>query len=303
MDKAFRVVRVQSGKFSVSMNGEEKLVLVPKKLRYQSPEFVDPVSVGDWVHLDLDSDTPVITSVLPRTNALSRPASGRANKRQVVATNIDLAIVVLAAVTPKWKPTTLDRYLLLAEAAGIKQMLCLNKIDLDPTVVSNPMLEPYRNMGLPIVFTSNETGEGLSELVEAAAGKTCVFFGSSGVGKSSLINTIIPGADLRVGEVSDRTQKGMHTTTWVELRPFGKGGSLIDSPGLRVLDLSGIHVPDLPEFFPDFLPYLGGCHFDDCGHASEPKCTVRDALAEGKINTGRYESYIRIRESLLAGTG
>jgi len=300
--KPVRVIGVRSRQFTVDRDGRETVVVVPKRLRYLDPGFVDPLAVGDRVLLG-EGEPPVVTSVLPRSSLLSRPASGRPGKRQILATNLDLAIVVLAARFPAWKPATVDRYLVLASAAGVRPLLCINKIDLDPAVVDDPVFRVYERLGVPVVFVSALGGSGLHALAEAMRGKGCVLIGPSGSGKSSLINASLSGAALRVGDVSERTGKGTHTTTWVELQALPGGGFLVDSPGIRVLDLSGVEVAELGGHFPEIVARRGNCRFDDCRHLDEPGCAVKQAVEEGSIAAHRYDSYLRIHRSLVAGLG
>ncbi len=297
------VVRARSRSFIVRLGGVEVAVVVPKKLRWRDRVQVDPVAVGDRVRVALSGGDSVIEEILPRTNALSRPASGRAGRRQVVAANLDLAIAVLAAAHPAWKPATLDRYLVMASFGGVPGAVCMNKIDLDPAAARAPELEVYPRLGVPVFRVSARTGEGLEELAAALDGRTGVFIGPSGTGKSSLINRLAPDAALPVGEVSDRTRKGQHTTTWTEMLDLAAGGRLVDSPGLRVLDLTGLPAAELAGHFPEIREHGGRCRFQDCRHLSEPGCAVREAVGTGAIAPHRYDSYRRIHRSLEAGEG
>jgi ribosome biogenesis GTPase len=298
-----RIVTVRSRRFTAEIDGEPRQVIIPKRLRHAQPEWVDPVAVGDRVRLEIHGEDAVVEEVLPRSNALSRPASGRRGKRQVLAANLDRGLIVLSARSPSWKRTTLDRYMVLLSASGVAVSFVLNKIDLAPGEDSSPDLVPYRNLGLEILFTSAETGEGMDKLRTHLQNGTSVLIGSSGVGKSSLINALDPEAGLRVGEVSERTDKGTHTTTWVESIPLLGGGDLIDSPGIRVLDLSGVAPEELANHFPEFAQPTSECRFANCRHHTEPICGVKEALEEGRIDAGRYDSYLRIRESLREGRG
>ena len=297
------VVRVRSRAFTVRVDGRDLPAVVPKKLRYREPGVVDPVAVGDRVLVSFARGRAVIEEVLPRRNALARPASGRRGKRQVLAANLDVALVVLAAADPPFKLTTLDRTLVLASAGGVPAAVCLNKVDLDPAVARTPELQVYPGIGLPLFLASALTGEGMEELRAFLAGKTAVLLGPSGVGKSSLINRMVPGADLRVGEVSRRTHKGRHITTWVEALDMPGGGRIIDSPGLRLLDLSELAPADLARHFPEIQALAGKCRFQDCRHRSEPDCAVKEAVSRGEVAPHRYRSYLRIYESLEAGEG
>lgn len=294
------MVRVKSREFTVEADGERRVVVVPKRLRFEDEANVDPVAVGDRV--DLTGDPPRVQSVEPRANEIGRPASGRRGRRQVFAANLDLAVIVLSARSPVWKPATLDRYLVLASASGIAAGVCLNKIDLDPSVREAPELSVYAELGIPIRFTSVPGGEGLEALGTLLAGKICVFLGPSGAGKSSLIGALT-GHEAITGEVSERTGKGQHTTTWVEMIPIPGGGGVVDSPGLRVLDLTGVEAGELAGHFPELAARASGCRFNDCGHREEPGCAVKAAVEAGEIAAHRYDSYLRIGRSLRSGLG
>jgi len=298
------VVRARSRSFTLRVyDGEEVSAVVPKKLRYRAPELVDPLAVGDRGRWTPVREGALIEEVLPRDNALSRPASGRSGKRQVLAANLDLAVVVLAAREPVWKASTVDRYLVLASVGGVPAMICINKVDLDPGVRQSAELGVYLELGIPVVFVSARTEAGMDALRGRLARGASVLLGPSGVGKTSLVNRLVPEAELRVGEISERTQKGRHTTTWVEMIPLPSGGSLVDSPGLRVLDLSGLRPEDLADHFPEFRERAGACRFQDCRHLSEPGCAVKEAVEAGAVAGHRYLSYRRIHDSLVAGEG
>lgn len=297
------VIRAQSRSFTVRAEDGDYIALVPKRLRYKNPDVVDPVAVGDRVRFTPTDSETVIEEVLPRRNVLSRPASGRQGKRQLLASNLDLAVVVMSAAEPDWKPATVDRYVVLASSAGIPAIVCMNKVDLDSMVGGDPILRGYRDLGISVIWVSAETGLGIDVLSETLAGKTGVMIGPSGTGKSSLLNRLVPDAELRVGEVSERTQKGRHTTTWVEMLELPNGGRLVDSPGIRVLDLSGVDPADLIQHFQEMAPLTAECRFQDCRHLAEPDCGVKLGVDEGRIASHRYDSYRRIHESLKEGKG
>ncbi len=297
------VVRAQSHSFIVRAPEGEFPAFLPKKLRFRNSGLVDPVAVGDEVVLDLSAAQAAIEEILPRRNLLARQALGRVGKRQILAANIDVAVVVLAAADPAWKPATLDRYLVLASFNSVPAVVCMNKIDLDPELRGSGELAVYPRLGMPVVFASALSGEGVEGIRELLAGKTAVLLGPSGAGKSSLINRLVPMAGLRVGELSIQTGKGSHTTTWVEMLDLPGGGRLVDSPGLRVLDLTGLDPAELVNHFPELRELAPRCRFPDCRHLSEPDCAVQEGLAEGSVAPHRYQSYRRIHHSLEAGEG
>ena len=304
MDLVFqgRVVRAQSRRFTVLGESGAIPAHVPKRLRFDHPEWVDPLAVGDEVEAAIQSGEAVIRRVLPRRNLLARRAIG-GTKRQMLAANIDRAVIVLAAAEPEWKAATLDRYLVLASASDISPLVWINKSDLVSVIPDLELLDWYSRMEIPVLRGSAGSGEGIRELVDRLADQTAVFIGPSGVGKSSLINRLVPNADARVGDVSAASGKGIHTTSWVEMHDLPGGGHVIDGPGLRTLDLSDVAVQDLARHFPEMDALSGHCRFADCVHLAEPECAIKDAVISGRVAPHRYDSYRRIYESLARGSG
>ena len=184
--------------------------------------------------------------------------------------------------------------LVAAEAAQIQPLICLNKIDLVDPVELQGLAGVYGQLGYPVFFLSASTGFGMSRLVRALSQKQSVFVGQSGVGKSSLLNQIDPELDLRVREVSRRSEKGRHTTTTAQLIPFGKKGFLVDTPGIRQMQLWDITPEELTSFYRDLRPYVNECRFPDCTHTHELDCGVKAAVAAGKIDLRRYDSFCHL---------
>ena len=248
---------------------------------------IDGVSplVGDDVCYEMtENGKGFITGISPRKNHFIRP----------MVANVDVLVILTANVNPVTDPFLADRVAVIAEHAHCGVIFCVNKCDLDP---GDALYEAFSNhTGYPVLRTSAVTGEGTQELIELIRGRTAVFTGNSGVGKSSLLNCLKPGLGLAVGEVSDRLGRGRHTTRHIEL--FDLGGTLIaDTPGFSSFDLSQmkpIRKEELENDFPEFRPYLGKCRFDDCAHLKEPGCAVLAALSEGKIAGSRHESYQKL---------
>ena len=279
-------------------------------------DHVDPIAIGDKVtFLESPGDTGMIVEILPRQNRLSRktavPMPGAHAFEQVIVANIDQVVPVFAAANPAPKWNMLDRYLVAAESFNISSLICITKLDLAQSEngeVSDDLaaeVEEYRRIGYPVVLVSAHTGHGLEELKQKLLGRVSVFVGKSGVGKSSLLNTLQPGLGLKVKEVSQTTGKGRHTTSHLEMFPIefsipGDGvanGAIVDTPGTREFGLWDVTEDDLALFFPEMHPYVGQCRFGlNCQHNEEPGCAVRKAVTSGKISPRRYQSYLRLKE-------
>ena len=277
----------------VEVDGEELLCKVDDALVDGKSSVLAP---GDAVCVEVNDDESVVTGVRPRRNKLSRPAIGK-DREQVFAANIDTAVIVASVARPAFNPGLVDRYLVAAQAGGVEPVICLNKIDL---VDSDPEgIEHYRELGLRVYATSCTSTLGLDELRAALSGKISVLTGNSGVGKSSLVNALDPDFDLDTQEISESTKKGRHTTTSSRLHTLHGGIRIIDTPGIRQLGLWGVSPAELNYFFPELSQYAPQCKFRDCTHTHEPKCAVREAVEAGEITKARYDSYVRIRVSLL----
>ncbi len=267
------------------------------------------VSVGDWVTLDSSGDGDLrVIGLLPRRSKISRqaPDDRGAEREHVLAANVDALLIVVAARSPTVNARGLDRLLVLGEISGVPTEIALNKVDLW-TAEGSPGEDPLAGrdrLGYRCHRISASTGEGCAELAEALRGRCTLLTGPSGVGKSTLVNRLVPGSDLRASAISAATGKGVHTTTQVDWIPFPGGGALLDSPGLRGVQPWGLDTATLADCFTE-MRGLERCAFRDCSHRVEPNCAVRAAVQAGKIDFARYDSYLRIRIELedLRGRG
>ena len=243
--------------------------------------------VGDRVQCSLDQHGKGrIDKVEPRRNWFIRPA----------VANIDAMVFVAANTNPVTDPFLVDRVSVIAADADCQLILCINKADIDP---GDQLYSTFTAAGFPVVRTSAETGQGMEELRAAIDGKICAFTGNSGVGKSSILNKLLPGAAIPTGEVSEKLGRGKHTTRHVELYSLGGGTYVADTPGFASFDvemMNPIPKEQLQYDFIDFEPYLGRCRFNDCAHLKEPGCAVTQALDQVKLMPSRYRSYVRLYE-------
>ncbi|MCB9431770.1 MAG: ribosome small subunit-dependent GTPase A [Ardenticatenaceae bacterium] len=298
-----RVVKAQSGFFWVKTQQHGVVVSqLPGRMK-KDRQNTDLTAVGDWVTITLNKDkTGTIATVEERHSTLSRtrPVAGsrslRSDREQVLIANVDQVVFVFAAKNPEPNLRKLDRFLVVAEMNELPAIICLNKIDLIDLAQLQQEFALYETLGYEVVYTSVKTGYGVETLRQQLAGKLSVFAGSSGVGKSSLLNAIQPGLGLQVKDVSEATGKGMHTTRYTEMFPLDVGGYVADTPGIRGLALFDVEPSELDAYFREIAPLVADCQFSNCTHRNEPKCAVRAAVADGRIAPQRYESYLRLRE-------
>lgn len=283
------------GKFKKNFN-------LKKDKLYQT----DIAVVGDFVEFEFNSDgTGVITEVMQRKNYLSRKApkirgaSYRGERlEQIVAANIDEVFVVASFAEPTFNNKTVDRFLVACESSNLKANLIINKIDLDTENQSNKLASFYRSIGYYTTLTSTVTNKNIEIIKNLIHGKKCLFWGPSGVGKSSLLNKIYPELNLKVAAISAYTMKGKHTTVTSRLFYMGEDTYIIDTPGIREIDPYGIKKEDLGHFFPEFKNFITACRFNTCTHYHEPGCAVVKAVENSLISEIRYDSYLRILNTI-----
>ena len=258
------------------------------------------LAVGDRVMVEVDSRGThwAIDEILPRRSQLARRAPGGGQGERIVAANVDQVVVVFATTKPEPHRRMLDRFLVIAEANSLESRVVINKIELADRDKVEEQFSDYARAGYPVHLTSVKQRVGLEDLHRELAGRTSVLTGPSGVGKSSLMNAMYPGLDLRVGEISESVNKGRHTTVGALLHPLPDSGYVVDTPGLREIGMWGLSSVHLDECFREFRDVIFSCRFNNCTHRVEPGCAVQDAVEKGSISAERYDSYIRLREEI-----
>lgn len=298
------VIQARSGRHRVQ-DGDELVTCNVRGRLKQERLFTDLITTGDYVRWRATRPgRGVIEKVLERETKLSRlrPGPGRTPFEHVIVANPDQAVFIFAVINPAPRLRLLDRLLVIAENNDLPVLICVNKIDLlsaadDPVAEARTLFGLYEEIGYPVLYTSARTGQGVQELRERLTGNLSVLSGPSGVGKSSLLNTVQPELGLAVREVSGATGKGRHTTVGVRLWPLDGGGYVADTPGLREAGLWDIEPEEMAWHFVEMRPYLADCRFSSCTHTHEPDCAVKVAVEAGAIREARYDSYCR----LLAG--
>jgi len=266
----------------------------------------NPIAVGDIVEIvredgDANANNAMITEIVDRRNYIVRSSPHKKNQKHIVAANLDQAMLICTVKEPRTSNGFMDRFLVTAAAYHIPVVLVFNKRDIYKEKDLDKFAELqalYEDIGYKVLLVSAEKGQGIDELVAEMKDKTTLMSGHSGVGKSSLINRLLPGLDLRTKAVSGWSGKGLHTTTYAEMYDLPAGGKLIDTPGVREFGIVDITKTELSHYFLEMLPYLTQCQFNNCLHINEPGCAVKAAVDAGDIDVNRYVSYATILESI-----
>ncbi|MBD3178030.1 MAG: ribosome small subunit-dependent GTPase A [Armatimonadia bacterium] len=291
------VAAVEQGRCAVQLNdGASVAAILRSEL---ASEQQSRLAVGDRVILgEAHAGEAVVAKVLPRSTTLSRPDPHHGHIERVIAANVESAVIVVSLIAPPLHPAFIDRVLVAVNRGGSNPIIACNKVDLaeDDDARSRELarLDPYRDIGIPVVACSAHTGEGVDLLLDLIAGQLCVFMGHSGVGKSSLLNALMPDLGLVTNEVRSADGKGRHTTTTSCLYDLRRGARVIDTPGVREFGLGDIGAADLLAAFPEMEPYVPACRFRNCTHVHEPGCAVRGAVEEGLIDGDRYGSFRKL---------
>ena len=301
-----KVVRNTGSSYMVRLDsGEEIPCRVKGNLRIKGIRTTNPVAVGDIVTVaKAADDADFIVAVEPRRNYIIRRASNLSKESHILASNLDCAALVISLRDPATPTTFIDRFLATAEAYSVPAMVIINKADIYDTgdmELAEAMRYLYESIGYPVFLLSALTGEGVESLREYLNGKTTLFAGNSGTGKSSLINALVPGAGLKTGKISDIHHTGMHTTTYSEMVSRPGGGEISDIPGVRGFGTIDFKPEEVSHYFSEIFKVASKCRYSDCKHTGEPGCAVVPAVERHEIAQSRYASYLSILEELQDG--
>lgn len=286
------VVRTEDGEFTDCK--------VKGNFRLKDIKSTNPVAVGDYVDIKLNNEgTAFITEIHDRKNYIIRRASNLSKQSHIIGANLDQSFLVVTVNYPETSTVFIDRFLATAEAYRVPVKLIFNKIDLygeDELRYLDGLINLYDSIGYESYKVSAATGEGIDVLRDSLAGKVTLFSGNSGVGKSTLLNALLPEANVRTGEISEVHNKGMHTTTFSEMFSTGNGGYIIDTPGIKGFGTLDMEAEEVGHFFPEIFRFSADCKYGNCTHRNEPGCAVKKALEEHYISESRYNSYLSIIE-------
>lgn len=273
---------------------------VKGNFRLKGIRSTSPVAVGDYVDIIMNAEgTALISAIDDRKNYIIRKASNLSKQSQIIAANLDQALLIITIKQPETSTTFIDRFLAGAEAYRVPVVLVFNKTDLlndDERHYQQQMVELYETIGYPCIEISAETGMGIDQLQTLLKQKVTLVSGNSGVGKSTLINAIIPHADQRTAEISNAHGTGMHTTTFSEMIELAEGGYLIDTPGIKGFGTFDIEPEELTSYFKEIFEFSKDCKFNNCTHTHEPGCAVLQAVENHYISASRYQSYLNMLE-------
>ena len=284
--------------------GEDIRARIVGKFRLDGKKLTNPVAVGDLVEMEMEAheEVGIIRNILPRKNYVVRQSPRRKHDMHLMASNIDQAIVIVTIVSPKLKQGFIDRFLLMTEPFDIPSLIVFNKADIyseEDLGIFAYLEDLYESIGYKVLLTSALEGIGIDELKSHLEGKTTLVSGQSGVGKSSLINTIAPNLDLRTQELSDYSGKGQHTTTFAEMFQMNERTRIIDTPGIKSLSFNFLTPMDVAHNFREFFELSDSCRFGgNCLHRNEPGCAVKAALEEGTVSELRYVNYLTMLEEM-----
>lgn len=284
-----------------TVGGEVYNCRIKGKFRIEGLKSTNPVAVGDEVEFHVeaigDETVGIISAISDRKNYIVRKSVKLSKQIHIIASNIDQVFLLVTVKEPKTYTIFIDRFLATAEAYDIPAVLLFNKVDVydqEALVEVLYLTEIYREVGYTCIDISAKTGKNLDKVVDLMKGKTSMFAGHSGVGKSTLINAIAPELNLRTSEISEQHLQGQHTTTFAEMYDLDIGARIIDTPGIRGFGMVDMDKDEIGDYFPEILSLKADCKFNNCLHLDEPKCAVKDALERDEISWSRYRSYVQM---------
>jgi ribosome biogenesis GTPase len=280
-------------------DGQDYDCRIKGKFRIKGIQTTNPIAVGDQVEFEMEPNAPtgVIYKLLDRKNYIIRKSINLSKQAQIIAANLDQAFLIVTLASPRTSLGFIDRFLVTSEAYRIPTMLVFNKLDLfseEGLEILAAYKSIYEELGYPCYEVSALEGTNIPQIEGLLKDKTTLFSGHSGVGKSSLINVLLPGRDIKTGIISESSDKGQHTTTFAEMHTLPFGGYLIDTPGIRELGIFDIRPEELGHYFVEMRALMNKCRFNNCRHVNEPGCAVIKAVEEDEIAPSRYESYLSI---------
>lgn len=292
------VIKSTGSRYVVTSGGKAYECTLKGRIRLEGRKTTNPIAVGDHVDFDFEeNDEAVIHNIYPRINYIIRKSINLSKQAQIIASNLDQAVLIATLVSPRTSLGFIDRFLVTAEAYRIPAKLIFNKSDMLNAAlldIQKQTIAIYERAGYPCYEVSSFDAKQVEALRPVFKDKTTLVAGHSGVGKSTFINTLQPGLNIKTGVISTAHAKGMHTTTFAELHPLSFGGNIIDSPGIKELGLVEMKKEEVGHYFPEIRARMNECKFNNCLHVNEPKCAVLAAVESGEISAERYHSYLGI---------
>ncbi|WP_026955350.1 ribosome small subunit-dependent GTPase A [Algoriphagus vanfongensis] len=296
-----RVIKSTGSWYTVLSEGRYIQTRLKGKFKQGNLKLTNPIAVGDWVEIEMEpgQETAIIRSILPRENYVIRKSTRKQHFSHIIASNLDQAILVVTMKNPRTSLGFIDRFLVSTESFRLPAILIVNKVDLlageDAAEWLQDLHEIYEPLGYPVLEVSALNDSDLSDKMSALLqGKSSLISGHSGVGKSTLLNRLVPDARQDTQEISGYSSKGVHTTTFAEMFFLNEGGDLIDTPGIKEFGILEVEETELSHYFPEMRAYLGECKYNNCKHTHEPGCVIVQKVEEGYIHPYRYQSYLNI---------